>query len=137
YWGTAPALKRVILRNVTEQANLQSAIETGDADIVQDLGVEQAKALEGNADVDLVKATNTQIQYIGMNAMIPPFDKPEAREAIRYAINYDELNTLLSGSGKIVQEIIPDGFLGYTGETPFKQDIAKAKELLQKAGVAD
>jgi peptide/nickel transport system substrate-binding protein len=137
YWGTAPALKRVILRNIPEQANLQSAIETGDADIAQDLGLEQSKALEGNADVDLVKVTNTQLEYIGMNALMPPFDKPEAREAIRYAINYDDINTLLNGNGKIVQEVIPDGFLGYTGETPFKQDIAKAKELLQKAGVAD
>jgi peptide/nickel transport system substrate-binding protein len=137
FWGTAPAIKRVIMRNVTEQANLQSAIETGDADIVQDLGIEQAKALEGNPDLNLVKVNQTQLQYIGMNAMIPPFDKADAREAIRYAINYDEINTLLAGSGKIVQEIIPDGFLGYTGETPFKQDIAKAKELLTKAGVAE
>src|SRR5262249_48649292 len=51
YWGTPPAIKRVIMRNVTEQANLQSAIETGDADIAADLGVEQAKALDGNADL--------------------------------------------------------------------------------------
>jgi peptide/nickel transport system substrate-binding protein len=137
YWGTAPAIKRVIMRNITEQANLQSAIETGDADIVQDLGREQAQALEGNPDVTLVKANQTQLEYIGMNAKMAPFDKPEAREAIRYAINYDELNTLLAGTGKIVQEIIPDGFLGYTGETPFKQDIAKAKELLAQAGVAE
>jgi peptide/nickel transport system substrate-binding protein len=137
FWGEAPKFKRVIMRNITEQANLQSAIETGDADIVQELGSEQIKALEGNADVSLVKANKTQLEYMGMNAMIPPFDKPDAREAIRYAINYDELNTLLAGNGKIVQEIIPDGFLGFTGETPFKQDTAKAKELLAKAGVAD
>jgi peptide/nickel transport system substrate-binding protein len=137
YWGTAPALKRVILRNIPEQANLQSAIETGDADIVQDLGLEQAKALEGNADVELVKVNNTQLEYMGMNAKIPPFDNPDVREAVRYAINYDDLNTLLNGNGKIVQEVIPDGFLGYTGELPFKQDIAKAKELLAKAGVAE
>jgi peptide/nickel transport system substrate-binding protein len=137
YWGTAPAIKRVIMRNISEQTNLQSAIETGDADIVQDLGIEQAKALEGNADVQLIKANLTQLVYFGMNAKSPPLDKPEVREAIRYAINYDELNTLLSGSGKIVQEIIPDGFLGHTGNNPFKQDIAKAKELLATAGVKD
>jgi peptide/nickel transport system substrate-binding protein len=137
YWGQAPAIKRVIMRNISEQANLQSAIETGDADIVQDLGIEQAKALESNTDVQLVKAPLTQLEYIGMNAKIPPFDKPDVREAVRYAINYDELNTLLAGTGKIVQEIIPDGFLGHVGDTPFKQDIAKAKQLLAKAGVAD
>ncbi|MFN8504595.1 ABC transporter substrate-binding protein [Kouleothrix sp.] len=135
YSGTPPAFKRVIMRNIPEQANLQSAIETGDADIAQDLGTEQVKALEGNADVTLVKASLTQLVYLGLNAKSPPLDKPEVREAIRYAINYDELNTLLGGSGKIVQEIIPDGFLGHTGNNPFKQDIAKAKDLLAKAGV--
>jgi peptide/nickel transport system substrate-binding protein len=137
YWRTPPPLKRVILRNIPEQANLQSAIETGDVDFVQDLGLEQAKALEGNADVELVKVNNTQLEYIGMNAKIAPFDNPDVREAVRYAINYDDLNALLNGNGKIVQEIIPDGFLGHTGEIPFKQDIAKAKELLAKAGVAE
>lgn len=137
YGGTPPAIKRVILRNIPEQANLQAAVETGDADIAQDLGTEQAKALEGNADLDLIKASLTQLVYVGLNAKSPPLDKTEVREAIRYAINYDELNTLLSGSGKIVQEIIPDGFMGHVGDNPFKQDIAKAKELLAAAGVAD
>jgi peptide/nickel transport system substrate-binding protein len=137
YSGTAPAIKRVIMRSIGEQTNLQSAIETGDADIAQDLGPEQVKALDGNADVQLVKASLTQLEYIGMNAKIAPFDKPEVREAVRYAINYDDINTLLAGSGTIVQEIIPTGFLGHTGANPFKQDIAKAKQLLAKAGVAD
>jgi len=125
------------MRNTTELANLQSAIETGDADIVQDLGAEQVAALSGNADVQIVKANSTVLVYVGMNATSAPLDNVDVRQAIRYAINYDEINTLLAGNGKIVQEIIPDGFLGHIGETPFKQDIAKAKELLAKAGVAD
>jgi peptide/nickel transport system substrate-binding protein len=137
YWGTAPAMKRVIMQNVTETANLQALIETGDADIVQDLGPEQATALEGNPDLQLVKAESTLLVYIGMNATKAPLDNADVREAIRYAINYDDINTLLSGNGKVVQEIIPDGFLGHTGETYFTQDIAKAKELLANAGVAE
>jgi peptide/nickel transport system substrate-binding protein len=127
----------VIMRNVTELANLQSAIETGDADIVKDLGAEQVKVLQGNPDVQLIKADTTLLVYVGMNAKSPPLDKPEVREAIRYAVNYDEIiNNLLGGNAKPVQEIIPAGLLGHTGETPFKQDIAKAKDLLAKAGVA-
>lgn len=137
YWGEAPAMKRVILQNVAELANLQAMIETGDADIVQDLGAEQAAALEGNPDVELVKADLTQLVYIGMNAMKPPLDNPDVREAIRYAINYDDFTTLLAGNGRVVQEIIPAGFLGHTGETYFTQDIDKAKELLAGAGVAE
>jgi len=138
YWGAVPAIKHVIMRNVTELANLQSAIETGDADIVKDLGPEQVKALEGNADVQIVKADTTLLVYVGMNAKSPPLDNPDVREAIRYAVNYDEIvNNLLSGNGNTVQEIIPAGLFGHTGENPFKQDIAKAKDLIAKAGVKE
>lgn len=137
YWGEAPLMQRVILQNVPEPANLQAMIETGDADIAQDLGPEQAIALEGNPDLQLIKAASTQLVYIGMNALTPPLDNADVREAIRYAINYDDFTTLLAGNGSVVQEIIPAGFLGHTGETYFTQDIAKAKELLAAAGVAE
>lgn len=137
YWGEPARFKRVIMQNVPEAINRQSAIETGDADVVQDLGPEQQVALEGNADVQLVKADNTQLIYIGMNAMKAPLDNPDVREAIRYAINYDEIMALTGGDAKLVQEIIPAGFLGHTGQVPFTQDIDKAKELLAKAGVAE
>jgi peptide/nickel transport system substrate-binding protein len=137
YWGEQPPMKRVIMQNVTELANLQALIETGDADIVQDLGPEQAAALEGNADLSLVRATSTILVYVGMNSTKPPLDNPDVREAIRYAINYDEVETLLGGNGKIVQEIIPEGFLGHTGELPFSQDLDKARELLAGAGVEE
>jgi peptide/nickel transport system substrate-binding protein len=138
YWGNAPAIKRVIMTNVSELANLQSALETGEADIVQDLSAEQAKALESNADVQIVKANSTLLVYAGMNAKSPPLDKIEVREAIRYAINYDEIvNNLLGGNGKVVQEIIPEGFSGHVGANPFKPDITLAKDLLAKAGVKD
>ena len=137
YWGDAPAMKRVIMQNVTELANLQALIETGDADIVQDLGAEQAAALEGNPDVQLVKADSTLLIYVGMNVLKPPLDNVDVREAIRYALNYDDIETLLAGNGRIVQEIIPAGFLGHTGETYFTQDLERARELLAQAGVAE
>jgi peptide/nickel transport system substrate-binding protein len=135
YWGDAPAMQRVILQNVQEAANLQAVLETGDADIVQDLGPEQKAALEGNPDVQLVSGLNTQLIYIGMNAMMAPFDNPDVREAVRWAINYDEIIQLTGGDSVLVQEVIPQGFLGHTGQNPFTQDLEMATQLLEQAGV--
>ena len=138
YWGgAAPAMRRVIMQNMPEVANRQAAIETGDADIVQELGPEQATALEGNPDVSLVKVLNTILAYVSVNATMPPFDNPDARQALRYAINYDNIITLLGGNGELVQEIIPMGFAGHTGNNPFTQDLEKAKELFANAGVTE
>ncbi|MEZ4681864.1 MAG: ABC transporter substrate-binding protein [Caldilineaceae bacterium] len=137
YWGDAPAMRRVIMQNVTEAANRQAAIETGDADIVQDLGPEQKAVIEGNPDVQIVSASDTLLVYIGMNAQVAPFDNPDVREAVRYAINYDEIIALTGGDAELVQEVIPAGFLGHTDNDPFSQDLDKAKELLAGAGYGD
>ena len=137
YWGTPAILKQVIMQNTPELANLQAAIETGDADIVQDLGAEQVATLKDNQDVTLVVGQSSTLAYIGMNATKAPLDNPDVREAIRYAVNYDDIIALLKGNAQLVQEVIPVGFLGHTGNNPFKQDIAKAKELLAKAGVKE
>lgn len=137
YWGAAPKMQRVIMTHIGEAANRQAAIETGDADIIQDLSPEQKTALDGNADVQVLTADNTQLVYIGMNAMAPPFDNADVREAVRYAINYEEIIALTGGDAKLVQEVIPAGFLGHTGEIPFVQDIEKAKELLAGAGIPE
>ncbi|MEZ4660436.1 MAG: ABC transporter substrate-binding protein [Caldilineaceae bacterium] len=137
YWGAAPAMKRVVMQNTPELANLQAVIETGDADIVEGLGPEQSDVLQGNPDIQLVSGQSSLLAYLGLNATEPPLDNPDVREAIRYAINYDELIALLKGNAQLVQEFIPIGFLGHTGENPFTQDIAKAKELLAGAGVAE
>ena len=100
-------MKRVIYQNMRDAANRQAAIETGDVDIVQDLTPEQRVVLEGNPDIQIVSANNTQLIHLGMNAQKPPLDNPDVREAIRYAINYDEIMTLTGGDAKLVQEIIP------------------------------
>jgi len=138
YWGgAAPAMKRVIMQNMPEVANRQAAVETGDADIVQELGPEQAAALEGNPDLSLVRVLNTILAYVSVNATMPPFDNPDARQALRYAINYDNIITLLGGNGELVQEIIPMGFAGHTGNNPFTQDLERARELFANAGVTE
>jgi peptide/nickel transport system substrate-binding protein len=137
YWGAAPIMKKVIMRNELELGNLQALIETGDADIVQDIGAEQRAVLEGNPDVVISNPSTTVIVYAGMNATKAPLDNNLVRQAIRYAINYDDIIALLGGNGTLVQEIIPIGFFGHTGNNPFSQDIEKAKALLAEAGVAE
>mgnify|MGYP002682417332 CR=1 FL=1 len=93
--------------------------------------------LMANPDVSLVKVLSTLLVYASVNATMPPFDNPDARQALRYAINYDNIVTLLGGNGELVQEIIPIGFAGHLGNNPFTQDLEKAKELFANAGVTE
>lgn len=131
-----PKTPNVLVRHVPEAANQESILEQGDADIAHDLTPEQIASLAGNADLTTAQAGNLQLFYMGMNAKLPPLDKPEVREAIRYAIDYEGITEqLLSGNAKIIQTIIPDGLMGANTDIIFKRDVEKAKELMKQAGV--
>jgi peptide/nickel transport system substrate-binding protein len=69
---------------------------------------------------------NVQNQYLG---------NKDLRQAMKYLVDYEGLQkTMFNGTGIIHQTFLPDGQLGADNETPFKLDVAKAKELLAKGG---
>ena len=60
------------------------------------------------------------------------------REAFKYLVDYDAIGeTLIKGIGEIHQNFLPKGVLGALDDKPYKLDVAKAKELLAKAGLPD
>ena len=78
------------------------------------------------------------VYYISLNQKNPTLAKPEVRQAFKYLVDYDALgSTLLKGIGEIHQTFLPKGDLGELDENPYKLDVAKAKELLEKAGLKD
>lgn len=73
---------------------------------------------------------------------VPRISVKEARQAIGYAIDYDGIiNSLLGGAAVRPANFLPIGVSGSTEEIAkqigFRQDLDKAKSLLQKAGLAE
>ena len=46
-------------------------------------------------------------------------------------------DTIMKHKGEVHQAFLPKGFLGAVTTIPYKLDVAKAKELLAKAGLQD
>jgi peptide/nickel transport system substrate-binding protein len=136
FGGDKPALSSILISHVPESSNQLTMLQKGDADIAMNLTAEQLATLSGDATE--VKGEDLRLFYLGMNVAMPPLDKPEVREALRMAIDYDGIvNDLLSGNAQKVQTIIPSPMFGYNSDAPFQQDVEGAKALLQKAGVSD
>jgi len=135
YWDGAPALKRVIIRHIAEQATQRLLVEKGDIDIARNLGPDQIKGLECNPDVRIHSSPKGGIFYLGLNQKHEALKKPQVRQALKYLVDYDGIaNTILKGSMVPHQAFLPKGFLGALEDKPFKLDPAKAKQLLAEAG---
>jgi oligopeptide transport system substrate-binding protein len=77
------------------------------------------------------------ILYYGMALNFPVFkDNPKLREALNYAIDYDNIcDVLYEGIPKPATGIVPKGIPGFQeNASPYKYDLEKAKQLLAEAG---
>lgn len=135
----APAIKRVIFKHVKENTAQLQQLQAGDVDIATSLSAEQLKTVKGSDKYYIHQSPALSLVYLGMDVKnVPAFAKIEVRQAIKYAINYDAIVThLLQGNGLPTQGVIPKGMYGYLDKTPYKQDFAKAKQLMEKAGYAN
>ena len=138
YYGDKPALARVIYRHVKESATQRLMLEAGDVDVARNLEPGDLDAVAKNGDLTTTSAPKGTVYYISLNQKNENLAKPEVREAFKYLVDYDAIGaTLLKGIGEIRQTYQAKGVLGALDSNPYKLDVAKAKELLEKAGLKD
>jgi peptide/nickel transport system substrate-binding protein len=135
YYGDKAKLARVIYRHVSESATQRLLLEKGDIDVARNLSPDDLDAVAKNKDIAITSTPKGTVYYFSLNQKNPILAKPEVREAIKYLVDYDAIGaTFIKGIGQIHQTFLPVGLLGASDDKPYKLDIAKAKELLAKAG---
>ncbi|MBP1849056.1 ABC transporter substrate-binding protein [Rhizobium halophytocola] len=138
YAGEKPGLQRVIYRHIPESSAERLALENGDVDIARKLAPQDIDAVSKEDGIATDSAPKGTVYYISMNQKNETLAKPEVLEAMKYLIDYDAIgSTLIKDIGTIHQTFLPSGMFGALDENPYKLDVAKAKELLAKAGVPD
>jgi len=138
YYGEKAKLNRVIYRYMKESSAQRLALEAGDIDIARNLEPNDLDAVAKNADLATTNAPKSTVYYVSLNSKNENLKKPEVQEAFKYLVDYDAIGaTLIKGIGEIHQTFLPTGQLGALNENPYKLDVAKAKEVLAKAGLPD
>jgi len=125
------------VRHVKEVSTQRLLLEKGDVDYARDLGKDELAAVAKNPDIAFDEGRKGAITYLGLNQKNPILRKPEVIEALKYLVDYDGIQqNILKGVQVTHQAFLPIGFLGALPDKPYKFDLAKAKELLAKAGLA-
>ena len=143
YWGKPAGFERIVLQHIPESATQLITIERGDIQAALNLTSPQLDGLKGNADISIVEGTSLDYVYMTLTSsaeLNPALAKKEARQAIAYAINYDELiKGLVGGYATRPPSFVPNGLGGMTEELTkeigYRYDPEKAKALLKEAGL--
>lgn len=139
--GSLPKMERVIVREVPSASTRRALIERGDADVALGLPTKDVKELSDNTDLKVSSSTiDNTLHAVGMNMKFEPFTNPKVRQALAYAIPYQQIFDVAAyGMGEpmwgrdsehATSPIWPQPF-------PYKTDLAKAKALLDEAGYPD
>jgi ABC-type transport system substrate-binding protein len=116
-------------------------LQRGEVDILGD-GIPPAKFLEVTQSPDwqdnVVEGGQLHTGYVTMNVNVPPFDKQEVRQAVNHAINKERVVKLINNRAVPANQPLPPTMPGYAKDYQgYASDPAKAKELLQAAGLGD
>ena len=136
YWQGAPAMKRVIVRNVAESSAQRLLLEQGDIDVARNLTPTDVESVHSVKGITVQDEPRGRILYMGLNQKDPVLSNPAVVEAMKHLVDYDGIaNSFLKGMFVPHQAFLPQGYLGALEEKPWTYDVAKAKALIEEAGM--
>ena len=135
YWRGRPPFDTATFRIVPDVATRIADLQTGRADIVRQLGPDEAVRIKADPKLQVLAAPTERIGYMFINALAGPTQDLRVRRAIAHAVDRKTLiEALLQGYGKEVDIVLTPANFGYVegiGGNAF--DPAKAKALLKDA----
>ncbi len=106
-------VKRLRYRPISEEATRVAALRSGEVDIIANVSGELAEELAQDENIAIYRRPSLDHLYLLTQNNRPPFDKPEARRAVNYAIDREALVKNIVKAGQVVGGHIPEGTVGY------------------------
>jgi peptide/nickel transport system substrate-binding protein len=138
YWGPAPAMKTVVVRNMVAPTQLVN-ISRGSHEMAIDLSSDQAQSLKSNSKLKVSLQPSTWVFWLFANndpSVSSVTSNKNFQTAVRYALDYPSI-VGVAGPGAIqAPGIIPSMFLGSLPQKDkVVRDLTKAKAALAASGV--
>jgi peptide/nickel transport system substrate-binding protein len=140
YWGGRPKLDRVIWRTIAEDTVKLSELTTGGVDVANQIDFKDIDTVQNDANLQVVSGPFWNVQFLGLNAAVKPFDSLQVRQALQYAINKQNIaDAVFYGHYTLGAGPVAPGLLGYDESlaSVYSYDPEKAKSLIAEAGVGD
>lgn len=139
YWAGPPFFEKVVLKVVPSAEQRALLLKDGSVDIAKDIPVDQLASLGSTDGVKVLSVPSANQILMPLNCGIAPFDNEKVRQALAYAVPYDDIvNSIYVGHAKRSEGPIASVAQFFTpGLSDYRYDLDKAKKLLAEAGYAD
>ncbi|HEX8071412.1 MAG TPA: ABC transporter substrate-binding protein [Pyrinomonadaceae bacterium] len=140
YWEGAPNVKQLRVRVILDANTQQAELRAGRVDLAVNTALtpDAYVALTKDPNLQIVQSPGANVQWLGFNTQSAPLNDARVRQAIAYAINREDIiKNLLQDQARIAHSMIPPESWAYAPGTVYNYDPAKAKQLLDEAGLKD
>jgi peptide/nickel transport system substrate-binding protein len=138
YWGGPPLISGVTFRFIPEASTALSALQAGEIDWTDSIPTQRVQELRADESINLGITPSNDYWYLALNEARKPYNDVRVRRAIAYGVDRDAIVQVTNyGTATLNQLAIPKGGTWYTDYHGYTRNIAKAKGLLDEAGVKD
>jgi peptide/nickel transport system substrate-binding protein len=117
-----------------------NALISGDIDYIDRCEAKSLKYLERQSGIEIDKTTGYEHNVFSMNVTVPPYDNKDVRNAIKFAVDREEiLKKIYGGIGKVGNDnpVAANVKFAINPEPIHKYDPDMSKSLLKKAQVSN
>jgi peptide/nickel transport system substrate-binding protein len=136
-WENPNHLGGVIFKLIRESSSQRMAIQKGQCDIVEGLSPEDFDVVGNMPGIYVTNDPGMTTFGVKMNNQRGYTKDINIRKAICYAFDYDSLIQIYNGNAVLEDSPFPIGLKGHVKTDMYRQDLAKAKEYMAKAGYPD
>ena len=138
YFGDAPYFKTIEVLPIVDALIAEFSFDVGELTSTE-VSLESVDRYQQDDDVVVNVLDTLRYHWLGFNVSAPPFDDVRVREAVRYAVDVDEI---LTGAYNDVPNrantILAPDILGHWADAPaYQPDLERARALLAEAGYPD
>ena len=138
YWGGRPKIDNLVYAITTDASVRFAKLKTGECQVMAFPKPADVALMKNDPNINLLQQQGLNVGYIAFNVEKKPFDSKAVRQALNMAVNKKAiLDAVFQGAGQPAKNPIPPTLWSYNDKVvDYPYDVAKAKDLLAKAGVA-
>lgn len=134
----APATRRVVIRHMADSSAQLLGLQRGDIDVARNLVADQIAQVRADNRFKVLDQRKASLMYLSLSQRHPALAKPEVRQAVKLAVDYEGIQrNIVPSTYAVHQAFLPEGLPGALTERPFAARQEEARALLRQAGHPD